>query len=89
MVVEPGYLEYLRNLAAEHCADIAVCGSWREVDGIRQPKYVFDGVFIYSGEEAVCEMLKRERFNSANPKKLVSADIFRRFRYSESGKYEK
>lgn len=85
---EPGYLEYLHSLAAEHHADIAVCGSWREVDGVRQDKYVFDGVFTYSGEEAVCEMLKRERFNSANPTKLVSADIFRRFRYSESGKYD-
>lgn len=85
---EPSYLEYLSNLIVDFHADIAVCGSWREVDGVRQPKYVFDGVFTYSGEEAVREMLKRERFNSANPTKLISADIFRRFHYRETGKYD-
>lgn len=85
---EPGYLEHLRSLIEKYGADIAVCGSWREAGGVRQPKYVFDGVFSYSGEEAVCEMLKREKFNSANPTKLVSADIFHRIRYCESGKYD-
>lgn len=86
--LEPDYLYSLYLLAAEHNADIAVCGSWREIDGVRQPKYVFDGVFDYSGEDAVCEMLKREKFNSANPTKLISSQIFERVRYSESGKYD-
>ena len=86
--VEPTYLEYLHNLAEEHHADIAVCGSWREVNGVQQPKYVFDGIFSYSGEEAVAEMLKREKFNSANPTKLISSRIFESLRYFDVGKYD-
>lgn len=85
---EPEFLEYLHSLAKEHGADIAICGSWREMDGVRQDKYVFDGVFTYSGEEAVVELLKREQFNSANPTKLLSAKIFDQVRYGESGKYD-
>lgn len=85
---EPEFLEYLHSLAKEHGADIAICGSWREMDGVRQDKYVFDGVFTYSGEEAVVELLKREQFNSANPTKLLSKRIFEQVRYGESGKYD-
>lgn len=86
--VEPTYLEYLHGLAEEHHADIAVCGSWREVNGVQQPKYVFDGIFSYSGEEAVAEMLRREKFNSANPTKLISSRIFESLRYFDVGKYD-
>lgn len=85
---EISYLEYLYGLAAEYAADITVCGSWREVDGVRQPKYVFDGIFTYSSEDAVVELLKREKFNSANPTKLVSSRIFHSLRYLETGKYD-
>lgn len=86
--VEPTYLEYLHGLAEEHHADIAVCGSWREVNGVQQPKYVFDGIFSYTGEEAVAEMLRREKFNSANPTKLISSRIFESLRYFDVGKYD-
>lgn len=86
--VEPTYLEYLHGLVEEHHADIAVCGSWREVNGVQQPKYVFDGIFSYTGEEAVAEMLRREKFNSANPTKLISSRIFESLRYFDVGKYD-
>lgn len=85
---EPNYLEYLYDLAVSNGADIAVCGSWREVEGTQQPKYVFDGVFTYSGEDAVVELLKREKFNSANPTKLIASRIFEQVRYSNIGKYD-
>lgn len=85
---EPGYLEYLHNLIIEYHADIAVCGSWREVEGSRQPKYVFDGVFTYSGEEAVYEMLQRERFNAGMPTKLIASRLFQGLRYDHSSKYD-
>lgn len=86
--LEPDYLRRLYQSAAEHNADIAVCGSWREIDGVRQPKYVFDGVFDYSGEDAVCEMLKREKFNSGTPTKLIAKKIFSDLRYSCNSKYD-
>lgn len=87
-LIAPMYLEYLYKLTVEHCSDIAVCGSWREINGARQPKYVFDGVFTYNGEDAVVELLKREKFNSANPTKLISAEIFKHVRYNDCGKYD-
>ncbi len=86
--VEPTYLEYLHGLAEEHHADIAVCGSWREVNGVQQPKYVFDGIFSYTGEEAVAEMLRREKFNSGTPTKLIAAEIFENLRYDMNAKYD-
>lgn len=85
---EPGLLEHLHDLAAGCNADIAVCGSWREVEGVRQPKYVFDSVFTYNGEDAVVELLKREKFNSANPTKLTASRVFGQIRYDETGKYD-
>lgn len=81
-------MEHLHDLVVCNNADIAVCGSWREAEGVRQPKYVFDGLFTYDGEDAVVELLKREKFNSANPTKLISSQIFKLTRYDESGKYD-
>ncbi len=86
--VEPNFLEFLLGLTKRYAADIAVCGSWREVAGKRQPKYVFDGVFTYGGEDAVVELLKREKFNSANPTKLIASRIFRQVHYSDYGQYD-
>lgn len=85
---EPCLLEHLHDLVVSNSAEIAVCGSWREVEGVRQPKYVFDGVFTYKGEDAVVELLKREKFNSANPTKLIASQILGQIRYDESGKYD-
>lgn len=85
---ETNYLDYLFHLAKEYDADISVCGSWREVEGIRQPKYVFDGIYMYSGEEAVCEMLKRKKFNVGTPAKLISRKLFTHLRYDCFNKYD-
>ncbi len=84
----PDYLEHLHNRIVEYHADVAVCGSWREVDGVRQPKYVFDGIFTYNGEDAVCEMLKREKFNSGMPTKLICAALFHGLRYDAKSRYD-
>jgi len=65
-----------------------VCGSWREIDGVRQAKYVFDETFTYSGEDAVAEMLNREKFNSGTPTKLIASGIFEGFRYDCTEKYD-
>lgn len=86
--VEPTYLAYLHQLAVTNEADIAICGSWREVNGVKQDKYVFNGVFTYNGEEAVCEMLKREKFNAGMPTKLIASALFQYIRCDEQGKYD-
>lgn len=86
--VEPNYLEYLHKLADDFHADISVCGSWREVNGVRQPKYVFDGIFTYSGEDAVVELLKREKFNAGTPTKLIAAKLYNGLRYGTGKNYD-
>lgn len=80
--VEPTFLEHVYALATEYGADVAFCGAWWESNGVRIPKYVFDGVYSYDGESAVCEMLKREKFNCASPAKLYSAQVFKNLRFS-------
>lgn len=86
--LEPEYLEHLYNLAEENNADISVCGSWREVNGERQPKYIFDGIYSYNSEEAVMEMLKREKFNVGTPTKLISKNILQNIKFSDTSKYD-
>ena len=85
---ETNYLEYLFHLAKEYDADISVCGSWREVEGIRQQKYVFDGIYTFDAENAVYEMLKREKFNVGTPTKLIARTLFAHLRYDCSHKYD-
>ena len=87
-VCGPDLLEYLSELLDICNADIAICGSWIEIDGKREPKYVFDGTYNYDGCTAVKEMLKREKFNSANPTKLFSRSLFDSMRYHTAGKYD-
>lgn len=86
--LEPNFLEFLWNLAEEHGADISVCGSWRETVGVRQPKYVFDGTYDYTGEDAVIEMLKREKLNAGTPTKLIDRRLFDDLRYDSLAKYD-
>lgn len=86
--LEPDYLDYLYRLAVDHKADVAICGSWREVAGKKQPKYIFDGIQKMDGERAVYEMLKRKKFNSATPTKLISREIFKELRFPDTGKYD-
>lgn len=86
--LERDYLKYLYELTQEYHADIAICGSWREICAVKTPKYIFDGIEELSGQEAVYEMLRREKFNSSTPTKLISRRIFEGLRFSTSGKYD-
>ncbi len=86
--VEPTFLEHLYTLAKKHDADVVCSGAWWESDGTRIPKYVFDGTYTYSGENAVIEMLKREKFNCASPGKLYSCHAFEGLRYSVTDECE-
>lgn len=86
--LEPNFLKFLWDLAEERSADISICGSWRETAGVRKPKYVFDGTYDYTGEEAVMEMLKREKLNAGTPTKLISRHLFDGLRYDSLAKYD-
>lgn len=75
--MEPGSVELLYKMITENDADIATVGSmWVYPDGKSKNKYVFDGKFIYSRIEAMNELLKREKFNSAQGGKLYRKSLF-------------
>lgn len=86
--LEPEYLEYLYNLACKNEADISICGSWREINGEREAKYIFDGIYTYTNEEAVMEMIKRQKFNAATPTKLITRRLAQKVRFSDTAKYD-
>jgi glycosyltransferase involved in cell wall biosynthesis len=76
---EPDFLEFLRGLAAESGADVAVCGAEDKA---------FDEKRVYSAEEAVTELLRRKRFNAQFPTKLIRRGLFDGIRFSEGAKYD-
>lgn len=75
-IAEPDMLEFLYKLAKEHDADISICGSTKEVDGAILPNYVFEEKLVMSAEEAVVEMLRRKKYNAAEPTKLMRKTLF-------------
>jgi len=75
--IEPDTVELLYKLITENDADIATVGSvWVYPDGNNKNKYVFDETFIYSRTDAMAELLKREKFNSAQGGKLYRKSLF-------------
>jgi glycosyltransferase involved in cell wall biosynthesis len=75
--IEPDTVELLYKLITENDADIATVGSmWVYPDGSSKNKFIFDGTFIYSRIDAMTELLKREKFNSAQGGKLYRKSLF-------------
>lgn len=85
---EPDMLEFLYRLAKEQDADIAVCGSTKEVDGEILPNCVFEEKLLMTAEEAVITLLKRKKYNAAMPSKLLRRGLFEKIRFRTEGKYD-
>ena len=85
---EPDMLEFLYGLAKEAGAEISVCGSVKESDGILSPNCVFDEKLIMTPEEAVVTLLERKKIKTGMPAKLVKRELFDEVRFPEEGKYE-
>ena len=73
---EPDMLEFLYKLAEEQDADIALCGSTKEVNGEILPNCVFDEKLLMTAEEAVVTLLRRKKYNAAMPSKLFKRELF-------------
>lgn len=86
--IELDMLEFLYSLAKEENADIALCGSNREVNGEILPNCVFDEKIVMSPEEAVVTLLKRKKYNAAMPSKLLRKALFKEIRFNTEGKYD-
>jgi len=85
---EHDMLEFLCRLISDHEAEIALCGSTKEVNGEVFPNYIFDDFLIMNKEEAVVEMLRREKYNVALPTKLVKRELFDDISFAETSKYD-
>lgn len=85
---EPDMLEFLHALVVECDADIALCGSYKEVNGEILPNCVFDEKLIMTPEEAVVTLLKRKKYNAAMPSKLLHKELFDKIRFRTEGKYD-
>ncbi len=84
----PDMLEFLYKLAKEQDADIALCGSTKEVNGGILPNCVFDEKLLMTAEEAVVTLLKRKKYNAAMPSKLFKRELFEHIRFRTEGKYD-
>lgn len=81
-------LSFLMKLIEEHDADIALCGSHKEINGTIMDNYVYDNCKIMNTQEGVIEYLKRQLFNAAMPTKLLKKELFLKHRFFEEGNYD-
>ena len=84
----PKMFEVLYNNAIANDADISLCGSNKEVNGEVLPNFTFEGTEVLNTEEAVVELLKRQKYNTAPPSKMFRRTIFDKFRFLNEGNYD-
>lgn len=87
---EPDFLEFLYGLAEEYGADISVCGSNKEENGVVSPNhiYAYDDLRMMNAEQATEAYLRRICYNAAMPTKLVRRELFDKIRFSNTGSYD-
>jgi glycosyltransferase involved in cell wall biosynthesis len=85
---EPDMLACLYSLIIKHDADIAFCGSNKEVNGEIVPNYVFDVELVMDAGAAVKELLARKKLNSGMPTKLWRKNLFDHIRFLNIGTYD-
>lgn len=85
---DPDMMSFLYNNAINSDSDISVCGCYFDIDGVYKDYYVYEGTFVYEGKDGVTELLKREKYNSANPCKLFRNSLFHEISYKEVGSYD-
>ena len=73
------FLQFLYDLAAEHNADISICGATDKI---------FDEKTLMGPEEALETLLWRKRYNVQFPTKLIRRSLFEGNRFLETGKYD-
>lgn len=86
--VKENYLEVLVSLLETNEADIAVCGISEQRGKEIVPQCVYDERIVLSGEEAVVELLKRERIRAGLPTKLIKRKLFDQLSFDENCRSE-
>ena len=85
---EPDMLEFLYGLITKYKADISICGSWRSINGILKPKYIYGNILDLNTEQSIVELLKREYYNVTFPCKMIRREIILPPPFSEKGRYD-
>lgn len=85
---EPEMLEFLYSMIQAHDADIALCGSYVNEQGISRDNCVFDELLVMDAKDAVIELLNRKKYNVAMPTKLLKRTMFSDIRFDHTGKYD-
>jgi glycosyltransferase involved in cell wall biosynthesis len=84
----PDMLAFLIELAQEHRADIAFCGSHKNVDGELLPNCTYDTARRFTPEDAVIELCERKLLNAATPTKLFHKSLFLDLSFDETQTYD-
>lgn len=77
--VEPDFLAFLLGLIQEHDADVAICGAADKA---------FNEKKLMTAEEALIELMWREKYSTGFPMKLFRAELFRNMRFSETDQFD-
>jgi glycosyltransferase involved in cell wall biosynthesis len=81
---EPQMIEFLWNLLTKYNADISICGSWNDINGLQEPYFIYDDCLILDKVQGLDELLKRNRYNVAPPTKLFRKSLFKNIRFKEN-----
>lgn len=84
----PDYLSFLYKLAVNHKADISICGVAKEESGAVISDRDRDNIAVMSAEEAIVALMWRRHYSTGFPAKLISAEMFKDVRFSETGQYD-
>ena len=79
---------YLYGNACKYNVDISICGCYSDFGDRLAIYYVYDGLYTFDKLHGTEELLKREKYNSANPCKLFRISLFSKVTYLENGKYD-
>jgi glycosyltransferase involved in cell wall biosynthesis len=88
--VEPDFLRFLYDLARNHDADIATCGSYQDQNGVISPNWilVYNECFVMNAERAIEVFLQRKLYNAAMPTKLIKRNLTDKIRFDSKGNYD-
>lgn len=81
-------MSFLYKNAMKKEADISICGCYYDFTGVYQDYYIYDEEYCYNCEDGVTELLKREKYNAANPCKLFRKSLFSQVKYNEKAKFD-
>lgn len=76
-------LDFLVSLRDKYSADIAICGSYYDLNGKIEPEYIFDELLILDKSKGLDELLKREKYNVSPPTKLFRRSLFDHIKFPE------